>query len=95
MDELKRGQLEKEKDKELLQQLTDQYNYEQEQLEEIQVARTREIKQAYDRTIENKQRMKEAQAMMDEEENEEIRVYAAAKKKMAKMRRDKETEMWR
>lgn len=79
----------------MLQQLTDQYNYEQEQLEQIQVARTRELKQVYDRTIENRQRMKEVEAMMDEEENEEIRVYAAAKKKMAKMRRDKEMEMWR
>jgi hypothetical protein len=37
----------------------------------------------------------EAEKLMDEEENEEIRMYAAAKQKMAKMKWNREMEIWK
>ena len=37
--------------------------------------------------------MSEAQKFIDEEENEELRVYAAAKKKMASLKREKEDQI--
>ena len=40
-----------------------------------------------------KNKMREAEQIMDEEENDEIRVYANAKKKMAIIRRQKENEL--
>ena len=86
---------EKEKESAELEKLTEQFYYEQEKLREIQKKKQHELKQIYDKTIENKQKMVEAEKLMDEEENDEIRMYAGAKQKMAKMRWNREMEMWR
>ncbi len=86
---------EKLKESDVLTKLTEQFYYEQEQIQDIQRKKQKELKQIYDKTIENKMKMNEAEKLMDEEENEEIRMYASAKQKMAKMRWNRELEMWR
>lgn len=80
---------------EMLRKLNEQFAYEREQLEQIQAIKAKELKQTYDKAIENRAKMFEAEKIMDEEENEEIRIYASAKRKMIKMRREKEIEIWR
>jgi hypothetical protein len=64
-------------------------------LHEIQKNKQKELKQLHDKTIENKMKIAEAEKLMDEEENEEIRMYAAAKQKMAKMKWNREMEIWK
>ena len=83
------------KESDELDKLTQQFYYEQDQLQEIQKNKQKELKQLYDKTIENKMKMAEAEKLMDEEENEEIRMYAAAKQKMAKMKWNREMEIWK
>lgn len=60
-------------------------------MEQIRLKKIRELKQTYDYVLENRKRMQQAENIMDEEENEEIRVYAAAKKKMSNLKHQKET----
>jgi len=93
MERIDRGREETQKEAEALKQLNDQYMYEREQLERIRRTKAKELKETYDQTLETKKKMREAEQIMDEEENDEIRVYANAKKKMAIIRRQKETEM--
>lgn len=95
LEQMQKEKYEKVKESEELENLTAQFYYEQEQLGELQRKKQQELKQIYDKTIENRNKMKEAEKLMDEEENEEIRIYAAAKQKMAKMRWNREMEMWR
>ncbi len=64
-------------------------------LDEHERQRIRELKKIYDRTIETKKILNEAEKAMNEEENDDIRAYAAAKHKMAYMRREKENHLWR
>jgi hypothetical protein len=93
MERIDRGREETQKEAEALRQLNDQYLYEREQLEKIRRNKARELKETYDQTLETKKKMREAEQIMDEEENDEIRVYANAKKKMAIIRRQKENEI--
>ncbi len=93
MERIDRGREETQKEAEALQQLNDQYMYEKEQLESIRRKKVKDLKETYDQALETKKKMKEAEQIMDEEENDEIRVYANAKKKMAIIRRQKENEM--
>lgn len=86
---------EKSKDAEMLKELHEKNQLEMEQLEQIRLRKMRELKDTYDRMLENKNKLKQVEALMDEEENEEIRVYAAAKKKMAIMRNEKEKEVFK
>ena len=81
MERIDRGREETQKEAEALRQLNDQYLYEREQLEKIRRTKARELKETYDHTLETKKKMREAEQIMDEEENDEIRVYANAKKK--------------
>lgn len=83
------------KEAEMLDKLNEQFRAEKEQLEKIRKNKQNDLKVEYSRTLENKYRNKEAEQIMDEEENEEIRAYANAKKKMAIMKRQKELEMLR
>jgi hypothetical protein len=77
----------------MLEQLQQQLEYENEQLEKIKIQKMRNLKETYEKTIENRLKMKEAERIMDEEENEDIRVYANAKKKMAIMKHERENEI--
>jgi hypothetical protein len=95
MEDMSKEKDEKLKESDVLTKLTEQFYYEQEQIQDIQRKKQKELKQIYDKTIENKMKMNEAEKLMDEEENEEIRMYASAKQKMAKMRWNRELEMWR
>ena len=93
MERIDRSKEETVREAEALRQLNDQYLYEKEQLEQIRRIKVRELKETYDHALDNKKKMKEAEQIMDEEENDEIRVYANAKKKMAILRRQKENEL--
>ena len=95
MDDMNQERMNKLKESDELDKLTQQFYYEQDQLQEIQKNKQKELKQLYDKTIENKMKMAEAEKLMDEEENEEIRMYAAAKQKMAKMKWNREMEIWK
>ena len=78
-----------------LEELKQKYLAEQEQLRQIKHTKLVELKEQYDRTLESKKRMEQAERRMDDEENDEIRVYAAAKVKMARMKQEREDEMER
>lgn len=80
---------------EIIAQLNEQYRHEKENLEKIRKKKQGDLRQEYDKTLENKLRNKEAAAIIDEEENDEIRVYAGAKKKMAIMKRQKELAIYK
>jgi hypothetical protein len=95
MDDVHKEKMDKKKESDELDKLTQQFYYEQDQLHEIQKNKQKELKQLYDKTIENKMKIAEAEKLMDEEENEEIRMYAAAKQKMAKMKWNREMEIWK
>ena len=73
--------------------MQEQLRYEEEQLEKIRLQKIRNLKETYDKALENKMKVREAERIMDEEENEDIRVYAAAKKKMAVLKREREDEI--
>jgi hypothetical protein len=95
VEQINKAKKENDQEGEMIRKLNQQYAYELEQLEEVQAMRARELKQTYDKSIETKQKIFEAERAMDEEENDEIRVYADAKRKMIKMRREKEIELWK
>lgn len=80
-------------EKKTLEELNAQYVFEQEKLDEIRKKKVKELKETYDKALENRHKMLEAERLLDEEENEELRIYAAAKKKMAILRRQKEDQI--
>jgi len=71
----------------------EQYDNEREQQEADRLKKVKELKETYDKALENKKKIHEAEKLMDEEENEELRIYATAKKKMAVLKRKKEDEI--
>jgi len=81
------------KEGELLEKLNAQLDVEREQLEQIRLKKIRDLKETYDKTLEFKRKTQLAQEILEEEENEEIRTYAAAKRKMATLKREKETQL--
>lgn len=81
------------RDKETIDQLNEQYLAEKKQLANLRKKKMGDLKDEYDKVLENKIRNKEAEQIIDEEENEEIRTYANAKKKMAIMKRQKDLAM--
>lgn len=83
------------KDAEALRQLNEEYQNERDQLETIRLKKMRELKETYENALSNKRKMQEAEKLLDEEENEEIRIYAAAKKKMAIIKHQKEKDFER
>ncbi|CAF1212960.1 unnamed protein product [Adineta steineri] len=62
------------------------------ELERLKALKKQEVKQMYDKSIEQKQRIKQIEEQMDEEEDEDIRVYAEVKKRIARLRREKELQ---
>ncbi len=70
-----------------------QLQIERQQLEEIRMKKIRDLKETYDKALELKRKNEIAQEIFEEEENDEIRTYAAAKRKMATMKREKELEL--
>jgi hypothetical protein len=93
MERIRETRDEKLREAEMLQEMNEKIQIENEQLEQIRRRKVKELKATYDRTLENRQKMREAEAIMDEEENDEIRVYAAAKKKMAQIKHEREREI--
>lgn len=81
------------RDAENIEQLNENFRIEKEKLAKVHKKKQIDLREEYDRTLVNKHRNKEAEQMIDEEENEEIRTYAAAKRKMAIMKRQKELAM--
>jgi hypothetical protein len=79
----------------LIDEMNEEYQDELDRLQKIQVNKKKELRQTYDKTLETKKKMKTAEIMMDEEEDEEIRSYAKAKNKMVQMKREKENELLR
>ena len=86
------GLEEKKRDAEEIRLLQERIQFENEQLEQLRLQKVRNLKETYKKAMENKKKIKEAEACMDEEENEDIRIYADAKKKMAIMKREREDE---
>ena len=84
---------EKIADKKKIEELNAQYIFEQEKLDEMRRLKVKELKETYDKALENRHKMLEAEKLIDEEENEELRIYANAKKKMAILKRQKEDEI--
>ncbi|CAF1561345.1 unnamed protein product [Didymodactylos carnosus] len=72
--------------------LAEQYAHEQMELSKFRKITQSDVRSMYDKTLENKQKVKEMEKQMDDEEDEELRIYAAAKKKIARLRREKEIE---
>lgn len=81
------------KEGELLEKLNAQLDIERDQLEQIRLKKIRDLKETYDKTAEFKRKTQLAQEILEEEENEEIRTYAAAKRKMATLKREKEVQL--
>ena len=81
------------KEAEEVDRLNEKFAFEKEQIEQIRRKRIKELKDTYDLALENKKKIHEAEKIMDEEENDEIRAYAAAKKKLAILKRRKEDEI--
>lgn len=95
VDKLNEAREEKIREAEQLREETERIQAEEEQLDHIRRQKSKQLKETYDKILENKQKMKEAEAIMDEEENDEIRSYAAAKKKMARIKHQRETDALR
>ena len=95
LEKMKEMRDEKMREAEALDEENERIRQEDEQLEQIRIQKSKLLKETYDKIMENKQKMREAEAIMDEEENDEIRVYAAAKKKMAHIKHDREHQTQR
>lgn len=89
-DKLDKEREEVVRDAETIARLNEQFRAEKEQLEMIRKQKQHDLRDEYDHVLVNKLRNKEAEQIIDEEENDEIRVYANAKKKMAIMKRQKD-----
>ncbi|CAF0865431.1 unnamed protein product [Adineta steineri] len=95
--ERKRAQtaVEKQQDREegeAYRQLAEQYAREHMEIERYRKATQNDIKHMYDKALENKHKIKKMEQQMDEDEDDELRIYAEAKKKIARIRREKELQ---
>ncbi|CAF2716727.1 unnamed protein product [Rotaria sp. Silwood2] len=72
--------------------LAEQYSLEQLELERFKKLTQKDTKNMYDKVLDDKQKVKQIEQQMDEEEDEELRIYAEAKKKIARLRREKEIQ---
>ncbi|CAF3951801.1 unnamed protein product [Rotaria sordida] len=72
--------------------LAEQHALEQLELEHFKKLTQKDVKNMYDKVLDDKQKVKQMEQQMDEEEDEELRVYAEAKKKIARLRREKELQ---
>jgi outer membrane protein assembly factor BamD (BamD/ComL family) len=78
-----------------LQRLADEQALEREQNFEIERRKKQELRETYQKTAQNKLRMQAIEAQLEEEENDDLRMYAEAKKKMAIMKREREMAIHR
>ncbi len=78
---------------EALKKLNEKYKFEKEMLDEHEKQRTKELKKIYDQTVQTKRILNEAEKAINEEENDEIRMYAAAKHKMELLKREKQNSL--
>ncbi|CAF3177893.1 unnamed protein product [Rotaria socialis] len=72
--------------------LAEQYSLEQFELDRFKKLTQKDVKSMYDKALEDKRTVKQMEEALDEEEDDELRVYAEAKKKMARLRREKEVQ---
>ncbi|CAD5114893.1 DgyrCDS3923 [Dimorphilus gyrociliatus] len=77
-----------------LRRLAAHYNLEKKRLEEIRQDESKQLMIDNKRQIADTKRMNEIKAAQEEDEDEECRIFAAAKRKMMKMRADKEKEIF-
>ncbi|UJR26116.1 hypothetical protein I4U23_007462 [Adineta vaga] len=59
----------------------------------VKKLRQKETKNMYDKSMEQKRKVKQIEQQMDEEEEEDLRAYAQQKIKIARLRREKEIEL--
>jgi hypothetical protein len=78
---------------EQLRQLAVELKEEQARQNNLRHQKVKELKELYDKSLDAKARVRMAEMLLDEEENDEIRTYAAAKKKMAILKREKENQI--
>ncbi|CAF1194855.1 unnamed protein product, partial [Adineta ricciae] len=95
--ERKRAQtaLEKQQDRqegEAYRNLAEQYAREQMELEHYRKLTQKDVKHMYDKAVDDKRKVKQMEQQMDEDEDDELRIYAEAKKKIARIRREKEIQ---
>ncbi|XP_060066979.1 cilia- and flagella- associated protein 210-like [Ylistrum balloti] len=76
-----------------LKKLASQYHVEKEHLESIRKDEKAQLLKDNMAQIESIKRMKQIQIQQEEEEDEECRIFAAAKRKMMKLRAEKESEI--
>lgn len=80
-------------EKQELRELADKYQEEKGRLEHLKAAEARQLMADNLLQIADVRQMKEIQKMQDEEENEECRIFAAAKRKMMGLRAAKEKQL--
>lgn len=72
--------------------LAEQHALEHMELERYRKLTQKDVKNMYDKALDDKQKVRQMEKELDEEEDEELRIYADAKKKIARMRREKELQ---
>lgn len=70
------------------------YNAERARIEEIRRREKEEIMHSHLQSVANRDLIRESERQMEDEEEEEIRIFAAAKKKMTKLKKAREGELW-
>ncbi|CAF0867927.1 unnamed protein product [Rotaria sordida] len=72
--------------------LAEQYAFEQMEIERYRKLTQKDVKNMYDKALEDRYKVKQMEQQMDDEEDEELRIYAEAKKKIARLRREKDIQ---
>ncbi|CAF3190640.1 unnamed protein product [Rotaria sp. Silwood2] len=72
--------------------LAEQYAFEQMEIERFRKLTQKDVKNMYDKALDDKYKVKQMEQEMDEEEDDELRIYAEAKKKIGRIRREKEIQ---
>ncbi|CAF1590506.1 unnamed protein product [Rotaria sp. Silwood1] len=72
--------------------LAEHYAFEQMEIERFRKLTQKDVKTMYDKALEDKYKVKQMEQQIDSEEDEELRIYAEAKKKIARIRREKELQ---
>ncbi|CAF1246249.1 unnamed protein product [Rotaria magnacalcarata] len=93
--ERKRMQHMNEKQKDLQEgeeyrRLGEQYAHEQMEIERFRKLTQHDVKNMYDQALDDKFKVRQMEKQLDEEEDDELRIYADAKKHIARLRRQKE-----
>ncbi|CAF3177590.1 unnamed protein product [Rotaria socialis] len=70
--------------------LAEQYALEQMEIERFRKLTQHDVKNMYDQALDDKFKVRQMEKQLDEEEDDELRIYADAKKNIARLRRQKE-----